>query len=202
MTAYNFPTHFSKAPNCCPMCGHKLAASNAIDGFDFGNICNCSSCQFEYIKAPDDMHGLDCGCDSSFFYMDNAGEWCCMQCEHAQAMTLVYAAEAVEKKLKDRIAALEAIVKEHSEMTSAEAQAIESAAKFISAAVIRMVRAEARAAVIEAFNMPVGAMMRARDTSEWAKAIQEAEQMDADRVEIGTAQITYLGKADPFIAID
>ena len=42
-------TYFKDAPKHCPMCGHKLDANNAIDGFDQGNICNCSSCQFEYI---------------------------------------------------------------------------------------------------------------------------------------------------------
>ena len=152
-----------------------------------------------------------------------------MQCEHAQAMTRAYAAEAVAEELKDRIAALEAIVKEDSEMTGAKApepidgcsNGHEARYRYsipgfgeIRCTMCDLKEAWTRTAMLEAiieseekFNEAYRASAeiiaaRVIEVIESIRAKMSAEQMNADRVEIGAAQITYLGKADPFIAID
>jgi hypothetical protein len=180
MTAYNFPTYFAKAPQYCPLCGHKLGATNAIDGFDLGNICNCSSCQFEYAKAqeqdaPDPGYPI-CKEHGDYFYASSDYSGCAV-CDLKASWAEV---DKLGKEILDqqsKMQALNAIIETDSEMTSTEAQAIENAAKFISAAVIRMIRDEARQAVIEACTLPVGDLIRIHAS---------AEQMDADGVEIGT----------------
>jgi hypothetical protein len=158
------------------MCGHKLGASNAIAGFDQGNICNCSSCQFEYTKTPEweaqwesrqCINGLDG--HGGHTYDNNR----CMICDLAEA--------------KDRIAALEAIIEDDGRST-ARVQA-----EVIAAELIPMIYR----ATIDAFNMPLEKLIgyvptvqnieaHSERVSDALKVNASAEQMSSERVELPT----------------
>ena len=125
-------THFETAPTYCPMCSHSLGTINAIGGFEQGNICNCSSCQFEYIKAPDPIDGCSNGHEARYRYsIPGFGEIRCTMCDLKEAWT--------------RTAMLEAIIE-------TDHGVFDEITKRLREDVIEMIRAEARAAVIDAYT--------------------------------------------------